>query len=246
LNFSGFHTYDLNSRWFYFDLRAYEMATDTRERILDVAERLFADRGFPATPLRDITNEASVNLASVNYHFGSKEGLLAAVLERHLRPVNARRLELLNAIESAAENDPPDAEAVIRAFLSPPFQKRQEWGACGDNFLRLMGRIHSETHEEFRATFFQQFEEVFRRFGQAFQRALPHLEATDVGWRMLFLVGSMAFTMAGGDSFAPIGPDSKKDPEEVLESLIQYAAAGMASPVSRGVPVGAAQKERAS
>ena len=222
------------------------MATDTRERILDVAERLFADRGFPATPLRDITNEARVNLASVNYHFGSKESLLAAVLERHLRPVNARRLELLNAIESGAGNDAPDAEAVIRAFLSPPFQMRQEWGTCGDNFLRLMGRIHSETHEEFRATFFQQFEEVFRRFSQAFQRALPHLEATDVGWRMLFLVGSMAFTMAGGDSFAPIGPGAKKDPEDVLEALIQYAAAGMSSPVPLGVPVGTAQKDRAS
>jgi AcrR family transcriptional regulator len=222
------------------------MATDTRERILDVAERLFADRGFPATTLRDITNEASVNLASVNYHFRSKEGLLAAVLERHLRPVNARRLELLNAIEAGAGKEAPNAEAVIRAFLSPPFQKRREWGARGDNFLRLMGRIHSETHEEFRATFFQQFEEVFRRFGQAFQRALPNLEPTDVGWRMLFLVGSMAFTMAGGDSFAPIGPDAKKDPDDVLESLIQFAAAGMSSPVPLGVPVGTARKERAS
>ena len=80
------------------------MAIDTKERILDVAERLFADRGFPATPLRDITSEAGVNVASVNYHFGSKEALLAAVLERRLHPVNARRLELLDAIESAAGN----------------------------------------------------------------------------------------------------------------------------------------------
>ena len=222
------------------------MAADTKEQILDVAERLFADRGFPATPLRDITSEAGVNLASVNYHFGSKEALLAAVLERRLRPVNARRLELLDAIESAAGNGAPNAEEVIRAFLSPPFQKRHEWGAGGDNFLRLMGRIHSETNEEFRATFFQQFNEVFRRFGQALQRALPHLDASDVGWRMLFLVGSMAFTMAWGNSFASIGPGSTKAPEDVLESLIQYAAAGMASPVPIGVPVGPAQTGRAS
>ncbi len=219
------------------------MATDTKERILNVAERLFADRGFPATSLRDITSEASVNIASVNYHFGSKEALLASVLERRLRPVNVLRLELLEAIEAAAGSSAPNAEDVIRAFLSPPFQKRQEWG---DNFLRLLGRIHAETHEEFRATFFHQFEDVFRRFGQAFQRALPHLEPTDVGWRMLFLVGSMAFTMVWGESFAPIGPDSKGDPEDVLESLIQYAAAGMVSPVPVGVPVGPARKERAS
>ena len=222
------------------------MTADTKEQILDVAERLFADRGFHATALRDITGEAGVNLASVNYHFGSKEALLAAVLERRLSPINARRLELLDAIEAAAGNGAPNAEDVIRAFLSPPFQKRREWGAGGDNFLRLVGRIHSETNEQFRATFFQQFNEVFRRFGQALQRALPHLDASDVGWRMLFLVGSMAFTMAWGNSFASIGPGSTKDAEDVLESLIQYAAAGMASPVPIGVPVGPAQKGRAS
>ena len=221
------------------------MATDTKERILNVAELLFADRGFPATSLRDITSEASVNIASVNYHFGSKEALLAAVLERRLRPINARRLELLDAIESAAGTGAPNTEEVIRAFLSPPFQKRQEWGEGGDNFRRLMGRILSETNEEFRATF-RQFDEVFRRFAQALQRALPHLDATDIGWRMLFLMGSMAFTMAWGNSFASMNPDSTRDPQDVLESLIQYAAAGMASPVSIGVPVGAAQKGRAS
>ena len=218
------------------------MTADTKEQILDVAERLFADRGFHATPLRDITSEAGVNLASVNYHFGSKEALLEAVLERRLRPVNARRLELLDAIEAAAGAGAPNAEEVIRAFLSPPFQKRQELGASGDNFLRLLGRIHSETNEQFRATFFQRFNEVLRRFGQALQRALPHLDASDIGWRMLFLVGSMASTMAWGNSFASIGQGSTKDPEDVLESLIQYAAAGMASPVPIGVPVGPAQK----
>ena len=222
------------------------MASDTKERILNVAERLFADRGFPATSLRDLTSEAGVNIASVNYHFGSKDALLAAVLERRLRPVNARRLELLDAIESAAANGVPNVEDVIRAFLSPPFHKRQEWGAGGDHFLRLLGRIHSETNEEFRATFFQQFQGVFRRFRQALQRALPHLDATDIGWRMLFLVGSMAFTMAWGDSFASISPGSNRDPEDVLESLIQYATAGMASPVPIGVPVALTRKGRAS
>ena len=222
------------------------MAIDTKERILDIGERLFADRGFPATSLRDITHEAGVNIASVNYHFGSKEALLGAVLERRLRPLNARRLELLDAVESAAGDRPPSAEDVIRAFLSPPFQKRPEWGAGGDNILRLLGRVHSETSEAFRATFFEQFEPVYRRFGEALQRARPELDAADVGWRMLFLVGAMAFAMAWGDSFASIGLGSHRDPEDVLESLIQYAAAGMESPVPVGVSVGTAWKGRAS
>ena len=78
------------------------MASDTKKLILDVAERLFADRGFSATSLRELTSEAGTNVASVNYHFGSKEALLAAVLERRLRPINERRLEILDKLEHTA------------------------------------------------------------------------------------------------------------------------------------------------
>ena len=133
------------------------MAIDTRDRILDVAERMFGERGFPATSLRDITTEAGVNVASVNYHFGSKEALLAEVLERRLKPINERRLELLDAVEAQAGDGPPELEAVVRAFLSPPFHSQRVWGEKGPGFLRLVGRIHSETNEEFRATFVKQF-----------------------------------------------------------------------------------------
>ncbi len=74
------------------------MATSTKERILDVAERLFADFGYKTTSLRDITSEAGVNLASVNYNFGSKEALLTALLERRFAVVNQRRIERLDRI----------------------------------------------------------------------------------------------------------------------------------------------------
>ncbi len=95
------------------------MAIETKERILDVAERLFADFGYKATSLRDITSEAGVNLASVNYHFGSKDALLTALLDRRFEPVNRRRLELLDGLEASA-NGAVDLPALVRAFLSPP------------------------------------------------------------------------------------------------------------------------------
>ena len=79
------------------------VAIETKNRILDAAERLFADFGYKATSLRDITSEAGVNLASVNYHFGSKEALLAALLERNFAPVNRRRIELLDALEASTD-----------------------------------------------------------------------------------------------------------------------------------------------
>lgn len=212
------------------------MAIDTRERILDVAERLFGERGFPATPLRDITTEAGVNVASVNYHFGSKEALLAEVLERRLKPINARRLELLDAVEAQAGGAPPELEAVIRAFLSPPFHSQRGWGDKGRNFLRLVGRIHGETNEEFRATFVKQFDAVFERFRAALHRARPELDDADLSWRMLFMVGSMAFTMSWGPTLVARGRSTARDPEDVLESLVLYAAAGMAAPAPLGVP----------
>ena len=212
------------------------MPIDTRERILDVAERLFGERGFPATPLRDITAEAGVNIASVNYHFGSKEGLLAEVLERRLKPINTRRLELLDAVEARAGNGPPELEAVIRAFLSPPFHSQRVWAANGQGFLRLVGRIHSETNEDFRATFVKQFDEVFKRFTAALRRALPNLDDAELSWRMLFMVGSMAFTMSWGPTLVASGSGAARAPEDVLESLVLYAAAGMAARVPLGVP----------
>lgn len=204
------------------------MAIDTRERILDVAERLFGERGFAATSLRDITTGAGVNVASVNYHFGSKEALLAEVLDRRLKPINALRLELLDAVEAQAGDRPPPIEAVIRAFLSPPFRSQQ--GDAGRNFLRLVGRIHGETNEDFRATFVKQFDTVFERFRAALRRALPELDDADLRWRMLFMVGSMAFTMSWGPTLVGRVRGAGRDPEDVLESLVLYAAAGMTAP----------------
>jgi len=104
------------------------MISDTKERILDAAERLFADHGFPATSMRDITQEAGVNLAAVNYHFGSKEALMIAVLDRSTAPVNRARLEQLDALEAAAGDAPVETEQIVRAFLTPLFEKWCEWG----------------------------------------------------------------------------------------------------------------------
>ena len=221
------------------------MVSDTKQRILDAAERLFGDRGFPVTSLRDITAEAGVNLASVNYHFGSKEALLAAVLERRVQPINARRLEMLEDADQAAGGGPPDVEAIVRALVTPPFHKLPEWGEGGLSFLRLMGRIHSETNKTFRTTLLSQFEAVIKRFATAFQRALPHLDPAHVRARMLFLVGAMAFTMCRCDARPGVGSFSDHDPDERLESLIQFGAAGMAATSHVRVPARVSAKGRA-
>ncbi len=203
------------------------MPTSTKDRILDTAERLFGEQGFALTSLRDITAGAGVNVASVNYHFGSKEALLTAVLERRFRPINQERLAMLDAVIAQAAGGRLPLEEVVRAFLLPPFERQREWSPEAQaSFLRLVGRIHAETNDVFRAMLVEQFDEVRQRFQAALQRALP--DHPDVRWRMLFMIGSMAFTMSWGPTLIE-REDAGHDPEEVLESLVRYTSAGMAA-----------------
>src|SRR5436190_23125118 len=92
---------------------------ETRERILDTAERLFADRGYGATSLRSIIAAAEVNLAAVHYHFHTKEALLDAVLKRRLEPVNRERLALLDECEKSAGASALPLERVLAALIAP-------------------------------------------------------------------------------------------------------------------------------
>ena len=218
------------------------MASETKDRILDVAERLFADCGFADTSMRDITGEADVNLAAVNYHFGSKEALLESVLERRFKPINENRLALLDELERAAGQEGPDVEDILRALLGPPFDSRAKSGKRGQKFLKLLGHLHTEINEEIRLMFIRQSDQFMARFTSALQRALPHLEPNEAMRRMSFVIGAMALTMTWGERLGSRDPHEVDDPEQLLESLVRFAAAGLAAPVSVPVPVHATSK----
>lgn len=210
------------------------MAAETRERILDVAERLFAASGFVSTSLRDITNEAGVNLAAVNYHFGSKEALLVAILERRIRPVNDQRLALLDDLESRTANGGPTLEQIVAAFVCPPFQSAVIAGTHRREILKLVGQLHSQANPEIRRLFIQQFDEVRIRFTASLQRALPDIDPEEVARRVMFVVGSMIYIMSWGEES---GHSPSHAPDRLLQSLIDFASAGMAAPET--LPAGA-------
>jgi len=201
---------------------------DTRRRILDVAEGLFAADGFAATSLRDITAAARVNLAAVNYHFGSKEALLAAVLERRVAPINAVRLQMLDEAEAKAGRHPVDLEELLRALLAPPFRYPAEPNERR-RFLQLTGRLSSMPHERVRVIVHDQFEEVTRRFVPAFRKALPHLDEEEVGWRIFLVIGAMLHTMTWCGVVETFD-GRQRDSEEMLETLVAFAHRGMLAP----------------
>src|ERR1700676_2745157 len=120
-------------------MNAVEPKIETKQRILDSAERLFADRGFEATSLRSIIADAKVNLAAVHYHYHSKDALLDAVILRRVSPVNRERLRMLDDCERIAEGTAPSLESVLEAFLGPPFRLGSD--PSSKTFLRLIGRI---------------------------------------------------------------------------------------------------------
>ena len=154
----------------------------TRDRLLDSAERLFAENGVDATSLRHITNDAEANLASVNYHFGSKEELFRQVFARRIGPINQERLRLLDSCEAQGT---PSLECVLEAFLAPTLRLRSDPEQGGEHFMCLMGRLFSEP-TEWKTILMEEFNEIFQRFGTALQMALPEHAPIDLTWHLFF------------------------------------------------------------
>ena len=208
---------------------ASESSEITRTRIIDAAEQLFATSGFSAASLRAITSAAKVNLAAVNYHFGSKEALIKEVFARHLKPLNSERLELLTALEEHAAT-PPTVEQIMEAFIGPVLHMRS-----ADNrrvILRLLGQAMNQANAKVRRLFTGQFQQVLERFLAALHRALPQLPKQDLSWRFFFSVGSMTHTMAMADELKRMtkGTCDPSDTDALVQQMVRFTAAGMAAP----------------
>ena len=204
---------------------------DTKQRILTAAEAVFADQGFAGASLRAITQSAEVNLAAVNYHFGSKTGLYRAVFERRIEPINRERLVRLDALESGGQ---ASVEDVVSAFVEPAILGARHWGSEGMVFLRISGRMFSEPGEHWDGID-ELFSEIKQRFMQAFAGALPDHSPQELFWNMYMLMGCMCHAMSSGSllSVLSLGSCNDEDPEEVLRHLIPFLAAGMRA---RGTP----------
>ena len=202
---------------------------DTKSRILDAAERLFAAQGFDASSLRAITAEARVNLAAVNYHFRAKESLIEAVIARRLGPVNARRLKMLDACEAAAGKRPPELEKILEAFYAPVFEIGLRERAF---FLPLMGRMFLAPEQFVAEIFEKHLATVARRFDAALERALPLLPAEERRWRQQFAIGAMSHTLLLS-RVLPALSDGLCDPSDgkaLTRRMVAFAAAGLSAP----------------
>jgi AcrR family transcriptional regulator len=207
---------------------------NTKARILDAAERLFARDGFEATSLRAITAEARVNLAAVNYHFQSKDSLVEAVIGRRMGPLNAQRLALLDQYEAEAGSAPVSLDKILDAFLRPIVEMV---GSHAHEFVPLIGRLYTEPGDFSARLYKQQFEHMRQRFFPALGRALPDLPADELSWRVHFAIGALAHTMAAS-KILELMSDGRCDitnTEGTLARLKAFVLAGLTTPVSSQV-----------
>ena len=201
--------------------------SETKEKILDAAERLIGEQGYAATSLRHIIAEAGVNLAAVHYHFGSKEELLDAVVERKVTPVNEARVAWLDGVEAEAGSGPMVVEKVLEAFLLPT----AEVASRNPGFVRLMGQMLAEgmmpriVEKHFQAT--------GQRFVSALRRSVPELPQEELMWRVHFMVGAMAHTMCRPPMF-PLPQEGAADLEPRMKLLVTFLSAGFRAPATAG------------
>ena len=217
-------------------LRPVKPQHETRTRILDAAEELFMQHGFEGTSMRQLTARAAVNLAAVNYHFGSKDALIEAVFERRLDPMNAERVAALDALEKGGE--PLASVDIIRAFVVPSLRLIEDAKGGGRNFIRLLGRTYTEPAKGVRALIGQMYAPTMERYKRALERALPQMPADELVWRMHFMFGTLAYTLAATDTVQLIAgckPEDRYDARLLEERLTAFLAAGLHAPLKSSI-----------
>ena len=196
---------------------------NTKERILHAAEDLFAQHGFAGTSLRQVTSRADVNIAAVNYHFGSKENLVHEVFKHRMDEMSEKRLSQLS---KALEKDSSDLEAILMAFIQPALALTLD--RHGGSFVRVLARAYAEKNDGLRNFLSENYGQVLRAFAQAIAHCLPNLSKEELYWRMDFMAGSLTYAMADfGLIKRQTGVSEKIHCEKAAQQLIKFAQAGL-------------------
>ena len=203
------------------------LAFSTKDRLLNCAEQLFAENGFASTSLRQLTALADVNIAAVNYHFGSKDNLINEVFRRRLDDLSQRRMR---ALQEALSVSSVSLEQVLAAFIQPALEIsiEHEGGAA---FVRMLARAYAEKNERLRQFLSDNYGHVLREFARAIHTCVPQLERQELYWRLDFIAGSLTYAMADFGLIRRQANVSEQDHCRLTaEKLLRFAVAGLTTP----------------
>ena len=205
---------------------------DTKTKILDVAEKLFAEIGIQATSIRQIVKEAGVNVASLHYHFGSKEAVIHQIITRRLQPINEQKVKRLDQLEEKLNGKSPDLEEVLRAFIEPHIQMQKVAADKVKILMKLMVQIEDDAHK-LEVMKDPVFMNTFNRYLTTLHTVLPHLSRAELIWRFKFMIFSMHAIMVQHPIPADTNVENKKESiDELLNYVITFLKAGLKAPAS--------------
>ena len=202
----------------------------TKNKILDAAEELFADRGFAETSLRVITARAEVNLASVNYHFGSKKSLIEAVFERFMDSFTNQLMTEMSQLDK--QHQPIEVAQVLNTLIKPLIEVDNVRPNGSSVFMKLLGRAYAETQGHIRRFAMQRYSHVLARFTRLLHKASPELAPSEMFWRLHFMLGAFIFTLAGHEALQEISESDfqeKVSVEQIIARLVPFLAAGFSN-----------------
>lgn len=196
-----------------------------KRRLLDAAEALFAERGFEAVSVRDITKQAEANVAALNYHFGSREDLIDLLIIHYANPLNEERLARLEAVEKKWSGKTMPVEEVCEAYLRPLQSTARKSKLPEPMLQKLLGRIFALPCESLVPEAQQLLLNAGSRFIRALTKALPTLSGEELAWKAHFVEGAMIQMLMGRDPMR--GTTEPAINEALIGRLIRFAAAGL-------------------
>lgn len=198
-------------------------------KLVEAAECLFAERGFEAVSVRDITRAAGTNVAAVNYHFGSRDGLVAVVMARYILPVMDERLARLDQAERDRAGKALPVEEILEALVRPLVTQVRRSDHSEKLFCKLLGRLFSLHDQAMPPELEARFSQIMTRFMRAVGKSLPTLDPETVAWRLHFVSGGMIHLLSHVDKLQRFSHGQSGAPsfEKTLTRFIRFAAAGM-------------------
>lgn len=221
-------------------MRAIKLSeSQPKQRLLAAAEQLFAEKGFEVVAVRDVTQLAKANVAAVNYHFGSRDGLVALVVDRYLTSLNQERLERLDVLERRAPGKVVPIEEIVHALVRPLIGMVEKSELSEPLFCKLMGGILALPEEGLPVVVWEQMKISNNRFIRAISKVLPSVSQEDLQWRMHFLVGSLIHLLRHQDLLSSMSNGGSGSPtlEIALGRFVRFAAAGLREGVEIEVEV---------
>jgi AcrR family transcriptional regulator len=212
----------------------------TRTAILAAAERLYADRGFGDVTLRDIVAEANVNLAAVNYHFGSKDELIAELFVTRSLALNRERLAELRAAEDKGGGR-ADISDILRALVGPTLRGSLGAGNERSTAARFMIRVSIESVPPIRRIRNREIDHL-RKFIAAMKRSLPALGEVELYWGLHFALAMAQQTVRDSERLTKLSEDKcdVDDVEGIITRVVDVAVLGLTSGAKERAPVRAA------